>query len=361
MKKLLFFINTFETGGAEVALVNLANALSDTYDVTVMTLIDTGVHKSKLSRAIKYKSIIKNPRFRRIGTILIAKIIPASIVHMLFIGNKYDYEIAFLEGIPTKLIASAKTKKYAWVHIDLYNAFGIAKIHSSMKKHINCYKKFDKIICVSETVKEAFVKRFDITENIEVKHNIIDDECIRLLSDEPLRSHDKFRILSVGRLAKQKGYDRLLPIVKRLYEDGIDFELVIVGEGEEHTNLTCQAENLGISDIVTFMGFENNPYKYIKSADLMVFPSRAEGYSTVVCESIILGKPIIVSDCSGMKEILGDSEYGWITTSDDELYIAMKEMIINRGLRESYAEKSRQRSKEFSKKARLSEIEELWI
>ena len=168
MKKLLFFINTLEGGGAELVLTNIANAFSEQYDITVMTLRDGGVYESRLNKNVKYKSIIraKNKFIRRLIEYIICFILPPAITHKLFIGNDYDYQIAFLEGVPTKLISVAKTKKYAWVHIDLMNTFGIDRVHRSMKKHIECYKKYDKIICVSETVKDAFTERFGIDDNI---------------------------------------------------------------------------------------------------------------------------------------------------------------------------------------------------
>lgn len=362
MKKLLFFINTLEGGGAELVLTNIANAFSEQYDITVMTLRDGGVYESRLNKNVKYKSIIraKNKFIRRILGYLICFVLPPAITHKLFIGNDYDYQIAFLEGVPTKLISAAKTKKYAWVHIDLVNTFGIEKVHRSMQKHIDCYKKYDKIICVSETVKEAFSRRFGITDNVIVKYNVVDDLLIREKATEKIERTEKTRIVSVGRLAKQKGYDRLLDVAGRLNEEGFDFELVLVGKGKEEGNLKKQADSLGISDRVKFAGFVDNPYRYMKSADFLVFPSRAEGYSTVVTEAIILGKPIVVSDCSGMREILGDSEYGIITDSDEALYNAVKSMLTDKSLRDEYERKAGERAKIFSLESRIEELEELF-
>ena len=362
MKKLLFFINTLEAGGAEQVLTNIANAFSEQYDITVMTLRNGGVHEARLDKNVKYRSIIKvkNKFLRKIFEYIICFILPPKITHKLFIGNTYDYEIAFLEGVPTKLISAAKTKKYAWVHIDLINTFGIEKVHRSMKKHIECYKKYDKIICVSETVKEAFSKRFGITDNVVVKYNVVDDALIREKATELVQRTEKTRIVSVGRLARQKGYDRLLDVAGCLSKEGFDFELVLVGKGEEYEALKNQAKVLGISDCVQFAGFTDNPYKYMQSADFLVFPSRAEGYSTVVTEAIILGKPIIVSDCSGMREILGDSEFGIVTDGDEALYNAVKTMMTDKSLREHYKEKASIRAKVFSKEIRTEELTELF-
>lgn len=362
MKKILFLINTLDGGGAELVLTDTANALSEKYDVTVMTVSDGGVHEKRLCDRVRYKSIVKfkSKSLRRIFTYLISFVLPPAIVHKLFIGNRYDYEIAFLEGVPTKIISAAKTIKYAWVHIDLVNTFGLEKVHKNMQKHIECYKKFDKIICVAETVKEAFSKRFGIADNVEVKYNIVDDALIRERAEEAINKKEKIRIVSVGRLARQKGYDRLLDVLGKLHRENVSFELILVGKGEEYDSLKKQAEELGIADCVEFAGFSGNPYKYMNSADFLVFPSRAEGYSTVATEAVILGKPIVVSDCSGMKEIFGDSEYGIVTDCDETLYEAIKKMLCDSALRERYAKKARERAKDFSMDARVKELEELF-
>ena len=191
-------------------------------------------------------------------------------------------------------------------------------------------------------------------------YNIIDDEVIRNNAKELISKNDKFRIVSVGRLEKRKGFDRLLKVMKKLSDESINCELLIVGEGSVRDELTAYIKNNNLSHIVTLVGFSDNPYKYMQSADLCVFPSRAEGYSTVVTEAVILGKPIVVSNCSGMKEILGNSEYGIVTETDDELYKSVKNMILDDKLREEYSSKAKERSKDFSKETMLNNIIDLF-
>lgn len=367
MKKILFLINALRGGGAEKVLIDTVNALDKSkYQITVQTVIDGGVLKNRLGDDVEYKSIVKakNPFLRRLCTYAVNYILPPKMVHRLFIGKGYDYEIAFLEGVPTKLISASDDKnsiKYAWVHIDLYNTFGLDKVHKNMQKHIECYKKFDRIVCVSESVKETFIKRFGDFDDLIVKYNIIDDKAIIEKSKEPVQVSNKLRVVTVGRVENQKGFDRLLRIHKKLSDEGFDYELMIVGEGSKRAELEEYVRANNLSDSVVFTGFTDNPYKYMASADMIVYPSRAEGYSTVAVEAVILGKSVIATDCSGMREIFGDSEHGFVTENDeDAICSAMKKMLSDKDLREEYAKKAKSRSRDFGKSVRIKELEELF-
>lgn len=369
MKKILFLINTLNVGGAEKVLIDFVNNLSkDTsnYDITLQTIIDTSPLKHRLSNRIQYKSIIKtsNKILKRILMHILCFKVPASIIHKVFIGNKYDYEIAFLEGIPTKIIGASKNNKsikYSWVHTDLNTNYNLSKVFGNKNNQIDCYNKFDKIICVSSETKSSFIKQFGLKDKVILKYNLIDEDEIKSkLSAQP-QQHKNFHIVSVGRLEYVKGFDRLLTIISRLKKDNIICDLTIVGDGSKSDELKQYTIDNNIADNVTFIGFSDNPYQYMQCADLIVCPSRIEGFSTVVVEAILLGKPVVVSDCAGMKEILGQSEYGLIASNDtDELYNAVKNMICNDELRQGYAQKARLRSTYFAKNRRLAEIMDLF-
>ncbi len=367
MKKILFLISTLDTGGAEKILVDTVNNIDKTkYDVTLQTITDRGELRNSLNSDVRYKSIVlfKKGFLQRVFSYLVSFIIPPSITHRIFIGNKYDFEIAFLEGVPTKIIGASKnckSKKFAWVHIDLYNTFGLNKVHRNMQKHIECYKRFNKIVCVSQSTKKAFIKRFGIDKNLVVKYNVLDDSKVREKSKEMVDRTTKFRIVSVGRLANQKGFDRLLVAFKKIIDLGEDCELIIVGEGDKRAELEEYIKENDLNERVSLVGFSDNPYKYVQSADLMVFPSRAEGYSTVVTEAVILGKPILVADCSGMREILGDSEFGLVVENNDEaLFKGLIELVQNQKLRKNYAKKAQERAKSFTLGVRVQELEQIF-
>ena len=96
-------------------------------------------------------------------------------------------------------------------------------------------------------------------------------------------------------------------------------------------------------------GFADNPYPFMRNADMLVCSSKSEGFSTFVTEGVILGKPIVTTDCTGMREILGDSEYGLICENDEDgIYEGMKKMLSDEKLRSFYAERAAQRGRDFS-------------
>lgn len=367
MKRILFFINTLSDGGAEKVLVDLVNNLDNKkFDITVQTINDVGIHKNNLHSYIHYKTIIKNNFLRKICNYFFLKWVPSKILYKKYVNNNYDIEVAFLEGMPTKIIAeSDNPNKYAWVHTDLYNYYGQNSIFKSIQKNADCYKKFKKVICVSHSAKDGFKKRFGFDANVEVVYNPVDDEAIRRKADAPIteiKISDKIKLIAVGRLVYEKGYDRLIRIHKKLLDEGFNAELWILGEGTERTKIERFIIDNKLSDSVKLMGFCDNPYKFMKAADLFVCSSRVEGYSTVVMEAIVLGKSVIVSDCSGMREILGESEYGVVTENNIEsLYNGIKNMLSDKKRREYYAKQAEKRSKDFRKFIRVKKIEELFI
>ena len=106
------------------------------------------------------------------------------------------------------------------------------------------------------------------------------------------------------------------------------------------------------------MGFRRNPYNLMHTADLLVCSSIFEGFSTFVTEGLILGRPIVTTDVSGMRELLGENEYGLITANDDDaFYEGVKRMLTEPGLLEHYAKRADARGKDFRRERLVRETE----
>lgn len=363
MIKLLFFIETLVGGGAEKVLKTLVNSMdTEKFDITVATLFKENTD-GELNNGIKYKYCYKEKT--AFTNALMRFEAAAGLTYRLHLKGDYDIEVAYLECGATKIIAGStnkKAKKIAWVHCDLSKKeHNFAEFVKNTKGY---YEKYDKIVCVSEDVRNSFVKGYGGTFDTLTLYNCYDDEDILKKSKVSYtfrKQNDEKICLAVGRLTHQKGFDRLLKAHKKLLSEGIKHKLVILGEGEERENLEkCIADN-GLTNSTELVGFSDNPYKYIKAADLIVCSSRYEGFSTVVVESLILGTPVVTTDCTGMREVLGDNEYGLITeNSEDGIYRGMKKMLTDSSLYLKYKEKSALRGNDFKSGTAVFKTEEFF-
>lgn len=365
MKKILFLITNLSHGGAERVLVNLVNNMDKTkYDITVRTVFDEGVNKKYLSQDINYSYIFPKTFH---GIKYITKFLPAKVLHKIFIREKYDIEAAYLEGPPTKIISGAdkEVKKLSWIHIELLSDKAFTEGFFNKKEAIKTYKGFDKIICVSKSVKDAFEKISDIHEKIEVKYNTNESDKIIKLAKEKVTdvvfNKDEINICSVAKVEYSKGYDRLINIHERLLKDGIKHHIYILGVGKDKEKLEKEIKERSLDKTFTFLGFKENPYKYVASCDVYVCSSRREGFSTAVTEALILGVPCISTNCSGSYELLGkNNEYGIVTENNTEaLYNGMKQYLSNEQQMKYYKEKAKERGIYFNTEKTVKEVEKL--
>lgn len=376
-KKILFLIESLSGGGAEKILsIILRNINTEKFDVTLCCVVNTGQYIKDIPKDITYKYIIPNPNeckslwdklIYNIKYKLVYTWLPLNFVYRLWVPKGNDVEIAFVEGYSTKLLsqANSSSRKISWVHTDFNYNHWTTSIYKSNKQEEASYLNFDNIVCVSKIVKNSLLQLFPKLNNIIVRYNPVDDKNIRLLSMQSsnikFENNDTIKLVSTGRLVNQKGYDRLLPIIKRLKDDGLNVSLTILGEGSDRKTLEEYIKSNNLSELVSLPGFVSNPYSTMAQHDIFVCSSRAEGYSTAVTEALILGMPVVTTDCSGMKELLGENnEYGLVTQNDDEsLYQGIKKLLENSILIEQYREKALSRSKDFSLLHLMNSIEEI--
>lgn len=367
MKRILFVIYSLRGGGAEKVLVNTVNYLnrSGVYDISVRTLVHDETHAKCLNKKIHYTSVIytKNRKITKIISGVFQYIIPQKLVYQLFFKGNYDIEIGFMEAFPTKLLASStnrNAKKYVWVHTDLMKNTEQDRLFRSLKHNIKCYQAFDKIFCVSEGVKRAFLKKYGKFENVSVLYNILDDKEIRKKASnyKKLLYREKgLRFVTVGGLEEQKGADRIPDIAKRLKEKGVLFQWNVIGTGSMKSIIEEKIQKYELGKEVVLGGFQDNPYPYIKQADLYISPSRIEGFSSVVAEALILGVPVITTDCPGMKEQLMENRYGIIVKNNvNALAEGIIQLSLEHSLLDEYKQRAVERSREVSAEKRLEQF-----
>ena len=373
MKKLMFMINSLYGGGAEKVLQTLLKNIDyKKYDVTLYSMHREELDFTKYPSQIHYKVVFDEHKgiFSKFFSKVKGKIFikcSSRLFYSLFIREKYDVEIAFIEGESTKIIAGStnkKSKKLAWVHIDLNNNPWTDFLYRDVQDERKHYQQFDKILCVSDSVKEAFIKKYELNEGkVSTQYNPIDREEILTKSREIclLPPKTKLRMLAVGRLVEQKGFDRLVRIVNQLKKKGFDFELYILGEGEMRAKLEEYIATHGLKDTVYLLGFQQNPYSYMASSDLIVCSSRSEGFSTVVSEAVVLGIPIVSTDCAGVRELFGSYECGTITENNEEaLYRALLYVLRNLDCLKLYGDEAKVRGQYFSLINTMTDLEKIF-
>ena len=365
MIKVLFLIHDLEVGGAEKVLVNLVNNMDvSRFDVTVMTLFDVGVNKQFLKKHIKYKSCFKKP-IR--GNSHLLKLLSPKKLYKWLIKDEYDIVVSYLEGPTARIVGGApdNVKVVSWIHSTIHNKKEFARSFRSFNEAALCYLRANRMAYVSQSVKDSFIT-FSNNRNNVVLCNVNDSRNI-IDSSQQATDFDfnttKFNICCVGKLTHVKGFERMLAIQKRLRQENYDSHLHILGIGELEGDLMSLSDAYDLSDSVTFWGYQTNPYKYISKCNLFVCSSYSEGFSTAATEALIVGTPVCTVEVSGMKEMLGENnEYGIVTPNNEEdLYLAIKELLDNPDLLEHYRIKAVERGKIFSTEQTVTAVEDMLI
>lgn len=369
MKKIMFMINSLYGGGAEKILQNIiSNMDCNKYDITLYSLHQELFNNELYKGKVTYRFIFNNKKsfLRKIQGWIFCNL-PTKVFYRLYIHEKYDIEVAFIEGESTKIISGSSnknSKKIAWVHVDLLDNPWTSFIYRDDEDEKNHYNAYDQIVCVSDSVKHAFCKKYGVDKNkVKTQYNPIDEKEILSNAKQncKLPSKKRIRMIAVGRLVRQKGFDRLLRIVYKLKSEGFDFELFILGEGAERKVLEHYIYTHELTDRVNMLGFQENPYPYMLASDMMICSSRAEGFSTVATEGVVLGLPIISTDCAGIRELFGDEQCGIITeNTEDALYCAIRHVLEKPECLEIYSKASLIHGQIFSLKKSMNEIEKIF-
>ena len=374
MKKILFFIESLAGGGAEKVLTDIVSNLdSKKYDITVCTVTDEDVYQEQVETVCKYRSFLHKKNYRAGGLkkvifwfgIKLIYMLPVAVVYKLFIKEKYDIEVAFVEGFATKLIASSRnpsSDKIAWVHTNMMNNPHADSLYKNIEEHKKAYNNYHHIVCVSHSVKDAFLDKFSITENLLVQYNPVDEEKIMEKGKELLEERvSNYPVLcTVGRLEEVKGYRRLLKISKQLIREGFLFELWIIGDGSQKDEFQEYVSENDLTKYIKLLGYQKNPYKYIYSSDAFICSSYEEGFSTAATESLILGKPIFTVECAGMRELFDNTKCGEIVENSDEaLYQMLKRIVSKKNYIKAFQTNVLKRSCDFKLSERIHEIDNL--
>lgn len=369
-KKIAFLTITLSNGGAERVISNLLlNLSSEKYEKYIILLDDqiTYPYDGKLLCLKTFKNIKKNKVLKIINYILaLFKLIKIK-------KNKnFDVCISFLD-IPNFLNLLSKQKERTCVSVRTH----ISASYKGLKKIVygNIIKRFykysDEIISVSNECKKDLENSFNIeSDKIKTIYNFYDLERIEKLSDEKIDERfayifEKKVLITSGRLTEQKGHEYLIRMFARM-ENRLEYNLVILGEGDLKEELKKLAKELNVSENVYFLGFQDNPFKFLKKSYIFLFPSFAEGFPNALAEAMACGLPIISNNCkSGPKEILDNGTYGklinnYLDKNNLDRYLYEEVQKLSQEIEyKFYKDKSLERIKKFSKENIINKWENI--
>ena len=255
--------------------------------------------------------------------------------------EEFDVAIAYagpMDFISFFVLEKVKARrKIQWIHFD------VTKIGFSRNFAIKFYKKFDNVFVVSEEGKN---KLSQILPSIKVKIekfiNVTDFRQIKRMADEGENFKDYFkgiRILTVGRLSKEKGQDLTIPVLAKLKQEGFNIRWYCIGEGSSRIEYEEMIKNYGVENDYILLGSNPNPYPFMKLCDIYVQPSRHEGYCITLAEAKCFNTPIVSTNFTGANEQLVHGKTGLIVNIDEnEVYYAIKKLLQKDNLRNSFSQ-----------------------
>lgn len=330
-KKIIFVTEALWIGGIETALVNLLKSLDyEKYDVTCLILRNDQTMASQLPNKARLLvadrdgtvSFRKPYRYARLYHLTedsanpsrLHKAMMWAVPVIKWVENRlyirYIRKNLKNERFDTCVIYSDRTAEAAvrGIRADQYLMF---YHHGAMRREYHDeigYRKCQKIIAVSNTVEQKLrTFRPEHAHKMMTVHNLTDIEGIRSKAEESIPedfSPDKFHIVSCGRVSREKGMDLAVEACARLVDMGhTNVHWWIVGGGPAENEVREKIAELHMERHVTMLGMKNNPYPYIKRADLYVQPSRFESYGLTIAEAMVLQKTIIATNTYGAREL----------------------------------------------------------
>jgi glycosyltransferase involved in cell wall biosynthesis len=232
-------------------------------------------------------------------------------------NETYDLAVAYLEGAATYYVARKVTakRKAAFIHTDYKRSCYSPSLDRG------AYDAIDRIYCVSETTRTTFLSVYpEHKDKTFLFYNIIDRSSVLAKARLPCSFDDDgyegLRIVSVGRLVRMKGVDKSIRAMRLLKERGIEARWYTFGEGDARHYFEKTIDDNGVRDCFFMPGSVDNPYPYLKRADIYCQCSDYEGRSLAISEALMLGCPVVASDLPGNSEQVTNGVNGFLVNPD---------------------------------------------
>ncbi|MBR5515693.1 MAG: glycosyltransferase [Clostridia bacterium] len=385
-KRILIVNNNMHIGGVQKALANLLNCVYGKYDISLLLFNPKGKLFAELPNNIniisvkspyKYLGLSKNDvkrfsfdYFGRCFWALLCRILGRTKtigIMSLFQKNIEGYDIvisflhnggekAFYGGCNDFVLRHVKAeKKISVLHCDY------RKCGANNSNNAKLYEKFDVIAACSEGCRNSFVSALpQYSEKTVILYNCHNFKRLDFLADSmKVELSDKYiNIVTVARLGKEKGVLRAIDVISRLpdmYKQKIRY--YIIGNGIEMEQALSTVKSNSLEDTVIFLGEMENPYSYVKAADLLLMSSYSEAAPLVIGEAAFFSTPVLSTETSSAVEMIQDTGFGWVTENNEiQLYNKLFELISNPDL---IHEKSKSMQGKFNNNSALNQFDYL--
>ncbi|MGM1051922.1 MAG: glycosyltransferase [Pseudomonadota bacterium] len=310
MNKSPLFISTPKTynGGAEHVAARLSRHFQANYDVSVISFDSSRTDYDYAGSMVDLKLPSRPGIFHRLYVILKAtrkirrykkKLRPVACISLI--------------GHPNIANVFSRQGELCIVSVRTYLRRSPSPLkHFLQKKVVNViYNRADKIVAICEGVRKDLVNYYGVDpKKVEVIYPYFDVEEIRDKSQVPIEPEweslfSKPVIITAGRVTHDKGQWHLIkafPLIKKEIQDAV---LVILGRGEMEDEMKELAQRTGYASDIHFLGYRDNPFKYIRASRVFAFPSLIEGFGNALGEALACGTPAVAADCDvGPREIL---------------------------------------------------------
>lgn len=352
MKKVDFFIPNFDALGAQMVAINVANYLSKYFLINFVVFNDSGEFKKLLDKDIRIikldNSVLNFSKFKTLNRIIqyfkYAK------------KNKTDIVISFA---PITNIVSLFAKffnhslkvviqEHCFPSLAVKDRQNLSVVWAALFKNLifKFYNYSDLFVTISGAIKEDFVNNFGVKSDlIKIVRNPVDINKITTLAELDIKrdkfvfENEKKYMIGVGRLVDQKNFSKLLDIFDIVKKNNPNTDLIILGQGPNLNDLVKKTEELDLVSSVHFLGFQDNPYQFLKRADCFCLTSVWEGLPQVIAEAMICKIPVVSVDCeSGPREMIENNTTGILVDKKDDILFAksvcdiLNGRVINRDL-----------------------------
>ncbi|WP_249869456.1 glycosyltransferase [Oceanobacillus saliphilus] len=364
-QKIIFMVINMNIGGTEKALLNMiAEMPKEKYEITILMLekyggflesIPSEVNVEYVEEYSRIKDMVNNPPkeiaisllkkgklikgFNFTIITLVSRVLKSKRLLFKYILKnvpefKAEYDIAVAYAGPMDFISYfvvhkiKAEKKIQWIHFD------VTKIGFDRQFASKLYHKFDKLFVVSEEGKDKLIDKLpDLEKRIDSFPNRISTQLVLEMANKGRGFEDHFtgfRILTVGRLSKEKGQDLIIPVLAKLKENGVNVRWYCIGEGSAREEYEQLIKKHGVEKEFILLGAYPNPYPFMKQCDIYVQPSRHEGYCITLAEARCFNNPIVSTNFTGANEQLSNNKKGIIINFDEQqMILAILQILKN--------------------------------